>query len=193
MNKPDVPPQRSFQVKPEAKVLSAPTGQLNSTNVSINQLIHQQQVKQQQNFNDLPRNPFHKDDVIRLWKMMAHTLKLGGQEQVYHVMIKRDPVQVDEITFLFEVDNAIQQSRLESGMDQILEFIRKEIQNYDLNFSISVSEHVEDDVKFLTGTDRFEKLARKIPTFTTSETVLIWTLTINHEKIFVFTCPSSFD
>ena len=92
---------------------------------------------------------------------MAHTLKLGGQEQVYHVMIKRDPVQVDEITFLFEVDNAIQQSRLESGMDQILEFIRKEIQNYDLNFTISVSEHVEDDVKFLTGNDRFEKLARK--------------------------------
>jgi len=76
-------------------------------------------------------------------------------------MIKRDPAQLDETTFLFEVDNAIQQSRLESGMDQILEFIRKEIQNYDLNFSISVSENVEDDVKFLTGNDRFEKLARK--------------------------------
>ena len=162
VNKPDAtPPPRAFNVKPEAKVLAAPTGQLNSTNVSINQLIHQQQTKQQQQHSDLPRNPFHKDDVVRLWKMMAHTLKLGGQEQVYHVMIKRDPVQVDEITFLFEVDNAIQQSRLESGMDQILEFIRKEIQNYDLNFTISVSEHVEDDVKFLTGNDRFEKLARK--------------------------------
>lgn len=141
--------------------MSSPTGNLNSGNLSINQLIQQQQAKAQAIPTDLPRKSFHKDDVIRLWKMMAHTQKLNGQDQVYHVMIKRDPIQQDETTFLFEVDNTIQQTRLESGMGEILEYLRKEVQNYDLNFTVEITSEAQEEEKFMTGSDRFEKMARK--------------------------------
>lgn len=162
VNKPSVTPERAaFSIKPEAKVLQSPTGNLNTSNLSINQLIQSNQSKQRDTKADLPKKPFHKDDVIRLWKMLAHAQKVKGQDQVYHVMIKRDPVQLDEVTFLFEVDNTIQQTRLESGMNEILGEIRKEVQNYDLNINIEINESNEEDVTFLTGNDRFEKLARK--------------------------------
>lgn len=141
--------------------MSVPTGSLNSNNLSINQLIQQQQGKGSVADADLPRNPFHKDDVTRLWKMMAHTQRLNGHDQVYHVMIKRDPVQLDPTTFLFEVDNTIQQTRLEDAMNEISLYLRTEVKNFDLIINVEISKDIEEETKFLNGNDRFEKLAKK--------------------------------
>lgn len=162
VNKPSVTPERAaFSTKPEAKVLSAPTGNLNSNNLSITQLIEQQKAKAQVPQSDLPKKEFHKDDVVRLWKTMAHTQKLNGQDQVYHVMIKREPVQLDETTFQFEVDNTIQLTRLEGALGDVMAYIRKEIQNYDLVIQLEMVKDAPEEVKYLNGPDRFDKLAKK--------------------------------
>jgi DNA polymerase-3 subunit gamma/tau len=141
--------------------LAAPTGNLNSGNLSINHLIEQNKTRTQTALADLPRNPFHKDDVIRWWKTIAHQQKLNGQDQVFHVMMKRDPIQLDELTFLIEVDNSIQLTRLESALPEILSLLRKEVKNYDLNISVEITNDAQEDEKFMTGNDRFEKMARK--------------------------------
>jgi hypothetical protein len=99
--------------------------------------------------------------VVRLWKTMAHTQKLNGQDQVYHVMIKREPVQLDETTFQFEVDNTIQMTRLEGALGEVMAYIRKEIQNYDLVIQLEMVKDAPEEVKYLNGPDRFEKLAKK--------------------------------
>ena len=162
VNKPSVTPERAaFSTKPEAKVLTAPTGNLNSNNLSINHLIEQQKSKANVPQSDLPKKEFHKDDVVRLWKTMAHTQKLNGQDQVYHVMIKREPVQLDETTFQFEVDNTIQLTRLEGAIGDVMAYIRKEIQNYDLVIQLEMIKDAPEEVKYLNGPDRFDKLAKK--------------------------------
>lgn len=134
---------------------------MNSGNLSINHLIEQNKKRIQASFADLPREAFHKDDIIRLWKMNAHQQKINGQDQVYHVMMKRDPIQLDEVTFLIEVDNSIQLTRLESAIPEILAHIRKEVKNYDLNVSVEIVSEAQEEEKFMTGNDRFEKMARK--------------------------------
>lgn len=161
VNKPNAAPLAPFTNKKEAKILQAPTGQLQSTNVSINQLYQKHKEQQQVKNEDLPREAFHKDDVIRWWKTIAHSLKMKNQDQVFLIMTKRDPQQIDDLNFLFETDNSIQATRLESMMDEIMATLRKEVKNYDIVIKISTAEHVEEDVKFLTGQDKFEKLARK--------------------------------
>ncbi|MDR0801854.1 hypothetical protein [Fluviicola sp.] len=156
-----VPERIAFSTKPEAKVLSTPTGNLNSNNLSINHLVEQQKAKAPAVSGDLPKKEFHKDDVIRLWKTMAHMQKLNGQDQVYHVMIKREPVQLDETTFQFEVDNTIQLTRLESAIGEVISYIRKEVQNYDLIIQLEMAKGASEEIKYLNGPDRFEKLAKK--------------------------------
>lgn len=124
-------------------------------------MMEQQKAKVSVASSDLPRKEFHKDDVVRLWKSMAHTQRLNGQEQMYHVMIKREPTQLDETTFQFEVDNSIQQTRLDSAMAEVIAYIRQEIQNYDLVIESVISKNAPEEMKFLNGPDRFEKLAKK--------------------------------
>jgi len=162
VNKPSVPQERAaFTLKKEAKTLSAPTGQLNTTNLSINHLIDQQKEKSSTLPTDLPRMPFDKDDLVRLWKTMAHTQKLNGQDQVYHAMIKRDLQQIDETHYHFEVDNSIQKSRMDLAIGDILAHLRKELKNYDLEIALDITKDEMDEVKFLTGNDKFEKMAKK--------------------------------
>ena len=124
-------------------------------------MIEQQKNKQQVSKENLPQEPFEKDDVVRLWKVAAHAQRANGHDQVYHVMIKREPTQLDETTFRFEVDNTIQFTRLESSLSEILEYIRKELKNYSLVILPEIVENAEEEVRFLNGPDKFEKMAKK--------------------------------
>lgn len=162
-NKPSVtPPERpSFVLKKEAKTLSAPTGQLQTTHLSINSLIEQQKEKNTVANSDLPKKPFEKDELVRLWKTIAHTEKLNGNDQVYHIMTKRDLRQIDAVKYHFEVDGAMQKTRIDNAMSEIVPKLRQELQNYDLEIAIEVTKEEVEEVKFLTGNDRFEKMAKK--------------------------------
>lgn len=156
------PPERpAFALKKEAKTLSAPTGQLQTSNLSINHLIEQQKEKATTASEDLPKKPFERDDLIRLWKTIAHAEKLNGQDQVYHVMIKRDPQALDATHYHFEVDSAMQKTRMDNAMIEIIPKLRLELQNYDLDIAIEVTKEEMEETKFLTGNDKFEKMAKK--------------------------------
>ena len=150
-----------FALKKEAKTLSAPTGQLNTNHLSINQLIDQQKEKPSTAPADLPRKPFEKDDLILQWKTLAHQQKLNGQDQVFHAMIKRDPQQIDAVRFHLEVDNAIQKVRMDTAIGEILGQLRELLQNFDLEISIDVTKEEVEETKFMTGNDKFEKMAKK--------------------------------
>lgn len=141
--------------------MAAPTGNLNTTNLSINHLIEQQRNASLHGKEDLPNEPFDKDDVIRLWKVAAHAQRAKGHDQVYHVMIKREPTQFDESTFRFEVDNTIQMTRLESALGEILAYIRQELKNYSLVILPEIVENAEEEIRYLNGPDKFEKMAKK--------------------------------
>ena len=142
-------------------MLSAPTGQLQTPHVSINQFIEQQRLKTAGNSEDLPRKPFERDDLVRLWKTISHNEKINGQDQVYHIMSKRDPQPVDATHYRFEVDGVVQKSRMDNAIPDIINKLRKELQNFDLEIAIEITQDEIEEVKFLTGNDKFEKMARK--------------------------------
>lgn len=149
-------------VKPEVKTLSAPTGKLQTPHLSINHMIEQQRENIHIAKSDLPKKPFDRDDLIRLWKMQAHTQKLNGQDQVHHIMTKRDLQHVEDYRYHFEVDGAMQKTRMDNAMDAIMTYLRQELQNFELEITIDVTtDQQEEETKFLTGNDRFEKMARK--------------------------------
>ncbi len=160
--KASVPTERPvFSIKKEAKTLSAPTGQLQTTHLSINHLIDQQKENAHIAANDLPKKPFDHNDLIPLWKTIAHQEKINGQDQVHHIMMKRDPQAINAVQYQFEVDSAMQKTRMENAMGEIMVRLRQELQNYALEIAIEVTNEELEEVKFLTGNDRFEKMAKK--------------------------------
>jgi hypothetical protein len=97
------------------------------------------------------------------WKQYAFQLKENGMETFYNALIKRDPILKSEETLELVVDNLVQQNYIQTHLLAFKDFMRKQLRNYHLDIQITLSEAGEEEVKFLTGKDKFAALARKNP------------------------------
>lgn len=167
-SKPLAPPVRLAPIVPvvEHKILSVPSGQLNTSMLSIKKLMEKDE---DENMGvsmlpeNLPHNPFSYDQIKMIWRRFAFLMKEKGMETFYNAMIKREPVQKDETHFVMDVDNQIQVDYITPHLQDMIGYFRKELKNYSIEISFSLNQNPEEEVKFLTGKDKFAALARKNP------------------------------
>jgi len=158
--------QEQVEIPKEHKVISIPTGQLNTSNISIKKLMEKNEESEEgieRLPENLPHNPFTYDQVKMLWRRFAFEMKEKGMETFYNAMIKREPVQKDDTHFVMDVDNQIQVDYITPHLQEMVGYFRKELKNYSVNITFSLNENPEEEVKFLTGKDKFAALARKNP------------------------------
>lgn len=157
--------QEIVQTKVEPKILSAPTGQLNSSMLSIKKMIEKQEEIQQENgrLEDQPHETYSFDQLKRLWRTFAFEMKEKGMETFYNAMIKREPSERESHQFVMLVDNQIQIDYISPHLQDLNAFFRKELRNYTFTVSISITDKPDEEVKYLTGKDKFLALARKNP------------------------------
>lgn len=144
--------------------MSKPQGNVKANMISIRETLEKdkesnQQVRQE----DLPREGFHLDHVKMYWKQFAFQVKEDGMETFYNALIKRDPVLRGEETLELTVDNLVQQNYIQTHLLTFKEFMRKQLGNYYLDIVLVQAAADEEEVKFLTGKDKFAALARKNP------------------------------
>lgn len=155
-----------LEQKTEAKILSVPTGNLNTTNPSIKKILQQKEespVQSSLNHKDLPNETFSFDHVKMAWRRYAHEAKGKGMETFYNAMIKRDPKQIETTQFIMDVDNQIQIDYITPHLQDLVGYLREELKNYDVNLELKLTENNDVEVKFLTGKDRFADMAKKNP------------------------------
>lgn len=174
VNKPEVKPQPIQPVEKVApRVMTAPSGKLNSSSLSIKQMMEKKEEENSTGAVDLsnmPRNPFSIDDLKMLWRRFAFQMKEEGRDTFYNALIKRDPKATSDISYVLEVDNQVQVDYIRPYLSDLLGFLRKELKNYDLNVELKVTSNPDAEVKFQTGKDKFASLARKNPYLHTLKT-----------------------
>lgn len=152
--------------KPVPKVLTTPSGNLQSNHLSIKKMLEPSITNSESsgtNSKDLPRNSFHFDDVKMFWRRFANDMKLQGKETFYNAMIKRDPKVKDEVHFTMEVDNQVQVDYINAELEHLITFLRSSLKNFDITLNIQITENAEQETKFLSGKDKFTVLSRKYP------------------------------
>ncbi|MBI1835773.1 MAG: hypothetical protein HYR91_00760 [Flavobacteriia bacterium] len=152
--------------KPEAKILNTPTGQLNTTNLSIKKLLIPKEENSSNNISnlkDLPHEAFTFDQVKMSWRRFAHEAKAKGMETFYNAMIKREPKLIGENTLIMDVDNQIQIDYITPHLQELIGYFRNELKNFSIQIELNLLENNEVEVKFLTGKDRFANMAQKNP------------------------------
>ena len=174
-SKPQVPlPSSSFS-KPEAKILSVPTGQLNTSNISIKKILTPDKntiIGTENNLiGDKSYDHFTFDQAKMVWKKYAHDMKAKGMETFYNAMIKRDPKINDNQKFTMDVDNQVQIDYITPHLNDLIGHLRQQLKNYNITVDFTLSDDKESQVKFLTGKDRFASLAKKNPNLHSFKTI----------------------
>jgi hypothetical protein len=157
----------------EPKNASVPIGKLSSSTLSIKQLMETKEEEQSASNimpENMPMNSFSYDQVKMLWRRFAFEMKEKGMETFYNAMVKREPIQKTETHFVMDVDNQIQVDYITPHLQEMTGFFRKELKNYSFEISFSLNENPEQEVKYLTGKDKFAALSRKNPNLHTLKT-----------------------
>lgn len=138
---------------------------MNSGNVSIKKLLEKKEEEEATHSlrEDLPKESYSFDQIKMLWRRYAFVLKERGLETFYNALIKRDPIDSGEHVYLMELDNQIQIDYINPHLSEMVDYLRKEVRNYLIRIDLKLSENPEEEVKFLTGKDKFAALARKNP------------------------------
>ena len=158
--------QATIPEEVEKKLATVPTGQLNTTSLSIKKMMEKKaddQTAAERLPENLPQNTFSYDQVKMLWRRFAFLMKEKGMETYYNAMIKREPIQKGETHYVMDVDNQIQVDYITPHLQEMIGYFRKELKNYSFEISFNLNENPESELKFLTGKDKFAALARKNP------------------------------
>lgn len=97
------------------------------------------------------------------WKQFAFQLKEDGMETFYNALIKRDPVLKSDEVLELTVDNLVQYNYIQTHLITFKEFMRKQLNNYYLDIVVVQADPSDEEVKFLSGKDKFAAMARKNP------------------------------
>ncbi len=146
--------------------MSAPSGKLNSSGISIKKLIHQNSPENGGTMKDManmPMNDFGIDELKMSWRRFAFDMKNQGKHTFFSALMKRDPILVEGTKYKMEVDNQTQVDYINPILSDLVDYLRSGLKNYAIEVSVELTTNPEEEVKFLSGKDKFASLARKNP------------------------------
>ncbi len=137
---------------------------MNTSNYSIKQGLEIKKVEGSNGTSlqkEQQSEPFTHDQLKIFWRQFAHDAKGKALETLYNAMIKRDPILLDDFQIKMEVDNQVQVDYINAHLNELIDFLRGHLKNYQLMVSTFISENNNEEVRHLTGKDRFAAMAKK--------------------------------
>lgn len=110
---------------------------------------------------NLPTQDFTEKQLIETWNTYIKNLRDKGQHNLASVL-SIDTPKLKETTIHLEFPNATNKLEVERQQYDLLAFIRKTLNNYNINLSITVNEVLEKQYVY-TDMDKYEKLKSKNP------------------------------
>lgn len=162
------PVKESIKIQPqnpEPKVLEAPSGKLKASQFSIKKMLEKNEevIESGSDSRNLPKEIYSFDDLKMTWRKYAFVMKNEGKESMYSAMMKRDLKFIGDHDYLIEVDNPVQVDKFNEEIGNMLFYVRKSLQNYEINIKVEVTNNPDAEVKYQTGKEKFAALARKNP------------------------------
>lgn len=161
-------PSVSILPKKEAKILSAPTGQLHTNIPSIEELKRKAFEKSTVTTEDIsnkPQAPFTYDQLKMHWRAFAYEVqnshKQGG-EVVHSLMNKKDPI-LNDLVITYEVENVFMEELLKNNFgNEILAYLRSKLNNWAISFEVIIKDNTDElSHKTMTGKERFQLMAQR--------------------------------
>ncbi|WP_034039964.1 DNA polymerase III subunit gamma/tau [Wocania ichthyoenteri] len=114
---------------------------------------------------NLPKDPFTEKQLVDTWNAYVKKIEDKGQYNLASIL-SIDIPKLKETTIHLEFPNETNKVEVERQQYDLLGFIRKTLNNFDIGLSITVNEVLEKKYAY-TNMDKFEKLKAKNPNIET--------------------------
>ena len=114
---------------------------------------------------DLPKDDFTETQLIETWNEYVKIIENKGQYNLASIL-SIDIPKLKGTTINLEFPNATNKVEVERQQYNLLGFIRKKLNNFDIHLSITVNEELEKKYVY-SNKEKFEKLSEKNPNINT--------------------------
>jgi DNA polymerase-3 subunit gamma/tau len=111
--------------------------------------------------DNLPKDDFTEDQLISYWNTFIKQLESQGQFNLASIL-SIDTPKVKGTTIHLEFPNATNKIEVERQQYDLMVFLKKSLNNYDLHLSIEINEEMEKQYAYTTK-EKYQKLKEKNP------------------------------
>ena len=109
---------------------------------------------------DLPNDPFTLETIIKFWNIFVTKLEADGKYNLAAILQIDTPKLINENTIRLEFPNTTNKIEVERQQFELLQYLRKSVNNFSLTLDISVNETLEKQYAY-TPEDKYQKLVEK--------------------------------
>lgn len=111
------------------------------------------------NLDELPKDDFSEAQLVTSWNKYSEKVENTGKYNLASIL-RIDIPKLDGSNICLELPNSTNKIELESNQYDLLKFIRKELNNYDIKLSIQINEKLDKKFTY-TSREKFELLKTK--------------------------------
>ena len=115
---------------------------------------------------DLPSDSFNEEQMLAFWNTYVEMLENKGKYNLAAILKIDTPKLAKNYTIKLEFPNSTNKIEVERQQFDILQFLRKSLNNYEISLDISVNETLEKKYAY-TAEDKYKKLIEKNPALDT--------------------------
>jgi DNA polymerase-3 subunit gamma/tau len=109
---------------------------------------------------DLPNDPFTLETIIKFWNIFVTKLEADGKYNLAAILQIDTPKLINENTIRLEFPNTTNKIEVERQQFELLQYLRKAVNNFSISLDIIVNETLEKQYAY-TPEDKYQKLVEK--------------------------------
>ncbi len=106
---------------------------------------------------------FDKEKLMTVWKKYTAKLQQDGNMNLYSTLTKREPYLSSDYSIELTIENKVQEEALSVDKMNFLGFLRKELDNYDIQLKVTLNIVDAPAVVTYTTADKFKRMAKINP------------------------------
>ena len=109
---------------------------------------------------DLPNDPFTEETLLKFWNIFVTKLETDGKYNLAAILQIDTPKLSNEHTIRLEFPNTTNKIEVERQQFDLLQYLRKAVNNFSIVLDIHVNEKLEKQYAY-TPEDKYQKLVKK--------------------------------
>ncbi|MEN8125550.1 MAG: DNA polymerase III subunit gamma/tau [Bacteroidota bacterium] len=127
--------------------------------------IEQAKLKSETNSKDLPNDPFTNETFLKVWHEYINFLHTNG-DKIFASILNADSPVVKNNLIHVTYSNKLMEGELYKVRPKALKYLRKKLNNYSLDFKVSINEDQTNKIAYTTQ-EKYELLKSKNSAITT--------------------------
>jgi DNA polymerase-3 subunit gamma/tau len=140
---------------------------LKTSNISIKEILNPPKTEQNQAGHEgiqiKETKPLELESLLMYWKQYAHQLQQQDKNNLFSILIKRNPKILNDNSISFEVDNDLVKDMLAAELQSLIPFLKQNLNNGILQVSLVIPNQDNEVKNPYSPNEKFKVLAEKNP------------------------------